>query len=33
MWNDLMKQGYFEPTAGVRWGPLEVTTYLRSTMR
>lgn len=33
MWNDLMSRGYFEPTAGVRWGPTEVVAYLRSTMR
>lgn len=33
MWNDIVARGYFEPTAGVRWGPLEVTAYLRSTMR
>ena len=33
MWNDLIARGYFEPTAGVRWGPTEVITYLSSTMR
>jgi hypothetical protein len=33
MWNDLLRKGYFEPTAGVRWGAAEITTYLRSTMR
>ena len=33
IWNDLMALGYFEPTAGVRWGPVEITAYLRSTMR
>lgn len=33
IWNDLMARGYFEPTAGVRWGPLEIVVYLRSTMR
>ena len=33
IWNDLVGRGYFEPTAGVRWGPTEITAYLRSTMR
>ena len=33
MWNDMLSQGYFEPTAGVRWGAAEITAYLRSTMR
>lgn len=33
VWNDVMARGYFEPTAGVRWGPSEITAYLRSTMR
>ena len=33
VWNDVMTRGYFEPTAGVRWGPAEITAYLRSTMR
>src|SRR6476469_11211041 len=33
MWNDLVSQGYFVPTAGVRWDADQVTTYLRSTMR
>ena len=33
IWNDVMTRGYFEPTAGVRWGPTEITAYLRSTMR
>lgn len=33
VWNDVMVRGYFEPTAGVRWGPAEITAYLRSTMR
>ena len=32
LWNDCSGQGYYEPTAGVRWGPEEVVTYLRSTM-
>jgi hypothetical protein len=33
VWNDVMARGYFEPTASVRWGPAEITAYLRSTMR
>jgi hypothetical protein len=33
IWNEVMARGYFEPTAGVRWGPSEVIVYLRSTMR
>jgi hypothetical protein len=33
IWNDVMARGYFEPTAGVRWGPTEIVAYLRSTMR
>ena len=33
VWNDVMARGYFEPTAGVRWGPTEISSYLRSTMR
>lgn len=33
VWNDVMARGYFEPTAGVRWGPTEISAYLRATMR
>ena len=33
IWNDVMARGYFEPTAGVHWGPTEITAYLRATMR
>jgi hypothetical protein len=32
MWNDVINRGYFEPTAGVRWGPPEIVAYLRTTM-
>ena len=32
MWNDLLIQGYYEPTAGIRWGATQVITYLQSTM-
>lgn len=32
MWNDLISRGYFEPTAGVRWGASELISYLRTTM-
>ena len=33
LWNDVITRGYFEPTAGVRWGPTEIVDYLRATMR
>ena len=32
MWNDLVSKGWFEPTAGIKWGAAEVTAYLQSTM-
>lgn len=32
MWNDVLIKGYFEPTAGIRWGATQVITYLQSTM-
>jgi hypothetical protein len=32
MWNDVINQGYFEPTAGVRWGPTEIVQYIKTTM-
>jgi hypothetical protein len=32
MWNDYLARGYYEPTAGVRWGPAEIVTYIKSTM-
>ncbi|HEX6792726.1 MAG TPA: hypothetical protein VF304_02645 [Casimicrobiaceae bacterium] len=32
MWNDLINRGYFEPTAGVRWGATQIIAYIRTTM-
>jgi hypothetical protein len=32
MWNDLVNQGYYEPTAGVRWTAPEIIAYLGTTM-
>ena len=32
MWNDLISRGYYEPTAGVKWGPAEIIAYLTTTM-
>jgi hypothetical protein len=32
MWNDLVHRGYFEPTAGVRWGAPQIVAYLKTTM-
>jgi len=32
MWNDLINRGYFEPTAGVRWGATQIISYIRTTM-
>ena len=32
MWNDFVNQGYYEPTAGVRWGPPQIIAYIKSTM-
>ena len=32
MWNDYLARGYFEPTAGVRWGAADLVRYIRSTM-
>jgi hypothetical protein len=31
IWRDYLTQGYYEPTAGVRWGQQEILTYLAST--
>lgn len=31
IWRDYLTQGYYEPTAGVRWGQQEILTYLGST--
>lgn len=32
MFNDYASQGYYEPTAGVKWYPADIVTYLKSTM-
>jgi hypothetical protein len=32
MWNDFVNKGYYEPTAGVRWGPQQIIAYITSTM-
>jgi hypothetical protein len=32
MWNDLIHRGYFEPTAGVRWGAPEIVAYIKTTI-
>jgi hypothetical protein len=32
MWNDLINRGYFEPTAGVRWGAAEIAAYIQTTI-
>jgi hypothetical protein len=32
MWNDLMNRGYFEPTAGIRWGAAEIVAYMKTTI-
>ena len=32
MWNDLINRGYYEPTAGVRWGAAEIVTYIKTTI-
>ena len=32
MFNDYASKGYYEPTAGVKWYPADIVTYLKSTM-
>jgi hypothetical protein len=32
MWNDLVNQGYYEPTAGVQWQAPEIIAYIKTTM-
>jgi hypothetical protein len=32
MWNDVVNQGYYEPTAGIRWTAPEIIAYLKTTM-
>jgi hypothetical protein len=31
IWGEYVAKGYFEPTAGVQWGPQDILTYLVST--
>jgi len=32
MWNDLLHRGYYEPTAGIRWGATEIVAYIKTTI-
>jgi hypothetical protein len=32
IWNDVIARGYFEPTAGVRWGAAEIVAYMQKTI-
>lgn len=32
MWSECQTKGYFEPTAGVKWTPGQVVSYLQTTM-
>jgi hypothetical protein len=32
MWNSMVAHGYYEPTPGVRWSPIELIAYLKTTM-
>ena len=32
MWNDTVNEGYYEPTAGIRWSAAECIAYLKTTM-
>jgi hypothetical protein len=32
MWNDLINRGYYEPTAGIRWGASEIVAYIKTTI-
>jgi hypothetical protein len=32
MWNDLINRGYYEPTAGIRWGATEIVAYIQTTI-
>jgi hypothetical protein len=32
MWNDVVNRGYYEPTAGIQWGPAQIVAYIRTTM-
>jgi hypothetical protein len=32
IWNEFVAKGFFEPSAGVQWGPDQIVTYLLTTM-
>ena len=32
IWNEFVAKGFFEPSAGVHWGPDQIVTYLQTTM-
>lgn len=32
MWNDLINRGYYEPTAGIRWGAADIVAYIKTTI-
>ena len=32
MWNDLVHRGYYEPTAGSRWGAPQIVAYIKTTI-
>jgi hypothetical protein len=32
MWNDVVNLGFYEPTAGVQWGPAQIVAYIKTTM-
>lgn len=32
LWNDFLLNGFYEPTAGTRWGAGQIVTYLKSTI-
>lgn len=32
IWNEFVSKGYFEPTAGIKWGASDIVKYLDSTM-
>jgi hypothetical protein len=32
IWNEFVAKGYFEPAAGVHWGPDQIVAYLTTTM-
>lgn len=32
LWNECASRGYYEPTAGIQWGPEKIVAYLQTTM-